>query len=115
MLASSSPPSGCWKSTREPCRTCSVPRAERASPGPLRPGRYPIEAWAFFHPDGQPAPSAESTLLQLFQSTANVFELGVPATLRTLESFAAAVRVGNLGSPPYHDSLATRIAALAAK
>lgn len=82
-------------------------------PGSVSPGRYPIEAWAFFQKDGQ-APSAESTLLQLFQSTANAFELGVPATLRVLESFAAALRVGDLGLPPYHDSLAVRIAALAA-
>lgn len=84
-------------------------------PGAVSPGRYPIEAWAFFQTDGQPAPSAESTLLQLFQSMANPFDLGVPATLRTLESFAAGVRVGNLGSPPYHDSLAARITALAVR
>ena len=113
MLASSSSPSGCWKSTRQPLLQRSESGARE--PGAVAPGRYPIEAWAFFHPDGQPAPSTESTLLQLFQSTANPFDLGVPATLRTLESFSAAVRVVNLGSPPYHDSLAARIAALAAK
>jgi hypothetical protein len=82
-------------------------------PGPVPPGRYPIGAWAFFHQDGQ-APTAKSTLLQLFQTTTNAFDFGVPATLRALESFAARLRVGDLGRPPYDDGLAARIVALAA-
>ena len=36
----------------------------------------------------------ESTLLELLQSTKNAFDVGVPETLRALESFQSALRVG---------------------
>ncbi len=83
-------------------------------PAPVAPGRYPIEAWAFFEREGR-APSAQSTLLQLFESTNNAFDFGVPETLRALAPFAAALRVSNIGSPRYDDSLPAKIAALAAR
>ena len=80
-------------------------------PAPIAPGRYPIEAWAYFGKGD--AQSAPSTLLTLFQSTLNAFEFGVPETLRALESLGNRVRVQDLGSP-YKEDLAGRIAKLAA-
>ncbi len=80
-------------------------------PAPVAPGRYPIAAWAVFHGEGQ-ALSRESALLKLFQSTVNAFDLGVPETLRVLETFGTGLRVESLGSP-YQGSLAHKIVALA--
>ena len=79
-------------------------------PPPIGPGRYPIEAWAYFGKDGD---SAQSWLLTFFQSTLNAYEFGVPETLRALESLGDQGRVRDLGSP-YKDDLAGRIAKLAA-
>jgi hypothetical protein len=89
----------------------SAPRAGRSEPAPVSPGRYPIEAWAYFARDPK-APTVESALLQLFQSTTNAFDLGIPKTLRALEPLANGLRVRNLGAPHF-EGLAAEIAALA--
>ena len=87
------------------------PEGGRSEPAFVPPGGYPIDAFAYFVRDPQ-APSVKSALLQLFQSTTNAFDLGIPETLRALEPLASSLHVRNL-SAPNPEGLAAEIAALA--
>jgi hypothetical protein len=80
-------------------------------PAPILPGRYPVEAWALFGQTSETS-SLAPRILQLFQTEANAFDFGIPALVRELEPFAAAVRVVHLGSPST-EVLADKITALA--